>query len=60
MTGAEFFRATNASNLATIAQHLSSKFTLERRDTEITALLAAVAGVLALLALGFSMRWFRR
>ncbi len=60
MTGAEFFRATNASNLATIEQHLSSKFTLERRDTEITALLAAVAGVLALLALGFSMRWFRR
>jgi Ca-activated chloride channel family protein len=59
-TGAEFFRATNASDLATIYQHLSSKFTLERRDTEITALLAALAGVLALLALGLSMRWFRR
>jgi Ca-activated chloride channel family protein len=59
-TGAEFFRATNASDLATIYQHLSSKFTLERRDTEITALLAALAGVLALLAMGLSMRWFRR
>ena len=58
-TGAEFFRATNASDLATIYQHLSSKFTLERRDTEITALLAALAGVLALLAMGLSMRWFR-
>jgi Ca-activated chloride channel family protein len=59
-TGAEFFRATNASDLATIYQHLSSKFTLERRDTEITALLAALAGVLALLGMGLSMRWFRR
>ena len=59
-TGAEFFRATNASDLATIYQHLSSKFTLERRDTEITALLAALAGVLTLLALCLSMRWFRR
>jgi Ca-activated chloride channel family protein len=59
-TGAEFFRATNASELANIYQHLSSKFTLERRDTEVTALLAALAGVLALLAMGLSMRWFRR
>jgi Ca-activated chloride channel family protein len=42
-----------------IYQHLSSKFTLERRDTEITALMAALAGVLVLLAMGLSMRWFR-
>jgi Ca-activated chloride channel family protein len=59
ITGAEFFRATNASDLATVYQHLSSKFTLERRDTEITALLVALAGVLVLLALALSMRWFR-
>ncbi len=58
-TGAEFFRATNASDLASIYQHLSSKFTLERRDTEITALLAAAAAALVLLALGLSMRWYR-
>jgi Ca-activated chloride channel family protein len=58
-TGAEFFRATNASELASIYQHLSSKFTLERRDTEITALFAALALALTLLALGLSMRWFR-
>lgn len=59
-TGAEFFRASNASDLAGIYQHLSSKFTLERRDTEISALLAALAGLLVLLALGLSMRWYRR
>ena len=59
ITGAEFFRATNASDLASIYQHLSSKFTLERRDTEITALLVAVAAALALLAMGLSMRWYR-
>lgn len=59
VTGAEFFRATNASDLTSIYQHLSSKFTLERRDTEITALLAAAAAALALLAMGLSMRWYR-
>jgi Ca-activated chloride channel family protein len=58
-TGAEFFRATNASELASIYQHLSSKFTLERRDTEITALFAGLAFALTLLALALSMRWFR-
>jgi Ca-activated chloride channel family protein len=58
-TGAEFFRATNANDLAMIYQHLSSKFTLERRDTEISALMAALAGVFVLLAMGLSMRWFR-
>jgi Ca-activated chloride channel homolog len=58
-TGGEFFRATNASELASIYQHLSSKFTLERRDTEVTALFAAVAFLLGLLALVLSMRWYR-
>jgi Ca-activated chloride channel family protein len=58
-TGGEFFRATNAAELASIYQHLSSKFTLERRDTEVTALLAAMAVGLCLLALGLSMRWYR-
>ena len=59
-TGAEFFRATNASDLATIYQHLSSKFTLERRDTEISALWAALSLVLLLCAGGLSLVWFRR
>jgi Ca-activated chloride channel family protein len=58
-TGGEFFRATNAAELASIYQHLSSKFTLERRDTEVTALFAALAFLLGLLALGLSMRWYR-
>jgi Ca-activated chloride channel family protein len=58
-TGGEFFRASNATELASIYQHLSSKFTLERRDTEVTALFAALAFLLGLLALGLSMRWYR-
>jgi Ca-activated chloride channel family protein len=59
-TGGEFFRATNANELATIYQHLSSKFTIERRDTEVSALLAAMAALLVLLAMGLSLKWFRR
>jgi Ca-activated chloride channel family protein len=59
ITGAEFFRAADAQDLRKVYEHLSSKFTLERRDTEISALFAAAAALLVLLALLLSMRWFR-
>jgi Ca-activated chloride channel family protein len=39
---------------------LSSKFALEKRDTEITALFAAAAFLLVLLAAALSLRWYRR
>lgn len=60
ITGAEFFRAANASDLKQVYDHLSSKFALEARDTEVTALFAAVAFMLVLLAAGLSLRWYRR
>jgi len=60
ITGAEFFRATNANDLKQVYQHLTSKFALETRDTEITALFAAAALVLVLLAAGLSLHWYRR
>lgn len=60
ITGAEFFRAANANDLKQVYEHLSSKFALETRDTEVTALFAAAAFVLVLLAAGLSLRWYRR
>jgi len=60
ITGAEFFRAANAADLKQVYEHLSSKFALEKRDTEITALFAAAAFLLVLLAAGLSLRWYRR
>ena len=59
ITGAEFFRASNSQDLQRVYEHLSTQLTLERRDTEISALLALAALVLVLLAWGLSLRWFR-
>ena len=59
ITGAEFFRASNSQDLQRVYEHLSTRLTLERRDTEISALLALLALGLVLLAWGLSLRWFR-
>jgi hypothetical protein len=56
----EFFRAGNSNDLKQIYEHLSTKFALERRDTEISALWAALSLVLLLCAGGLSLVWFRR
>ena len=40
----EIFRAGNSNDLKQIYEHLSTKFALERRDTEISALWAALYG----------------
>ena len=59
-TEGEFFRAGNSNDLKQIYEHLSTKFALERRDTEISALWAALSLVLLLCAGGLSLAWFRR
>lgn len=58
VTEAEFFKASSAEELKRIYQQLSSQFSLERRDTEISALLAGAGLLLVLLAVGLSWRWF--
>jgi Ca-activated chloride channel family protein len=60
ITEAEFFRAENSSDLTKVYQHLSSKFSLERRETEITSLFGGVSFVFVLLAFILSLLWFRR
>lgn len=60
VTEGEFFRAGNANDLKQIYEHLSTKFALERRDTEVSALWAALSLLLLLGAGGLSLRWFRR
>jgi Ca-activated chloride channel family protein len=60
ITEGEFFKASNANDLKVIYQHLSSRFALEKRDTEISALFAMASIVLVLLAGFLSMLWFRR
>ena len=60
MTGAEYFHAGTAADLRKVYESLSTKFALERRETEVSALFSAAAAVLAFCAVFLSLLWFRR
>jgi Ca-activated chloride channel family protein len=60
MTGGEYFQAGSAADLSQVYSKLSTRFSLERRETEIGALLAAAAGLLLAAACVLSVLWFRR
>jgi Ca-activated chloride channel homolog len=60
LTGAEYFYAGTAVDLKKIYQSLNSRFVLERKETEITALFAAVAAFTVLVSAGLSLAWFNR
>ena len=60
ITEGEFYRAGNSQDLKEVYRHLSSKFSLERRDTEVSALFGAASLALTLLALLLSLLWFKR
>jgi Ca-activated chloride channel family protein len=60
MTHGEYFYAGTAEDLKKVYQSLSSKLVVERKETEITSLFAAVGALLALLSAGLSVWWFGR
>jgi Ca-activated chloride channel homolog len=59
-TSAEYFYAGTAADLRKVYETLSSRLTVEKKETEISALLAMAAAVLALLSAGLSLLWFNR
>lgn len=59
-TAAEYFYAGTAADLKKVYETLSSRLTIEKKETEISALFALAAAVLALLAAGLSVLWFNR
>jgi Ca-activated chloride channel family protein len=59
-TQAEYFYAGSAENLRKVYQTLSSRLTVEKKETEISALLAMVGALLALVSAGLSLAWFNR
>ncbi len=59
-TQAEYFYAGTADNLRKIYETLSSRLTVEKKETEISGLLALAASLLALLSAGLSVWWFNR
>jgi Ca-activated chloride channel homolog len=60
MTLGEYFHAGTALDLKKVYETLNSRLVFEKKQTEVTALFAAVAAVLSLLAAGLSMIWFNR
>ena len=59
-TQAEYFHAATAADLKKVYETLSSRLTVEKRETEISALLALAGALLAVLAAGLSVWWFGR
>ncbi|MBK6008977.1 VWA domain-containing protein [Ramlibacter ginsenosidimutans] len=59
-TSADYFYAGTAQDLKKVYQALSSKLTVEKKETEISALFAMAAAALALLSAGLSLLWFNR
>ena len=60
LTHGEYFYAGTAPDLVKIYKTLNSRLALEKKETEITALLAAAAAVMVLLAAALSLLWFNR
>ena len=59
-TKAEYFHAGSAGDLTRIYDALTSRLVLEKKATEITALFAAAAAVLAIASGLLSLLWFNR
>ena len=60
LTQGEYFYAGTANDLKKVYESLNSKLVMEKRETEITALFAAVAAAFAILAAFLSLLWFNR
>ena len=60
VTGGEYFYAGTALDLKKIYKSLNSRFVMEKKETEITALFAAAGALSAFLAALLSLLWFNR
>jgi len=60
MTGGEYFHAGTADDLKKIYSALSTKFSLEARETEVSALFSGMAALFVIAAAGLSLLWFHR
>ena len=60
VTRGEYYSASSAAELKKIYQTLNSRFALERKETEVTAILTALAALFAVVSAGLSLLWFNR
>ncbi|WP_457279538.1 VWA domain-containing protein [Polaromonas sp. P5_D5] len=59
-TQAEYFYAGTAADLKRVYETLSSRIAIEKKETEISGLLALLAAALALVSASLSLLWFNR
>jgi Ca-activated chloride channel family protein len=60
LTNADYFYAGTAADLKKVYQGLSTRLIVEKKETEISALLATLGAALVVLAAGLSVWWFGR
>jgi Ca-activated chloride channel family protein len=60
ITHGEYFYAGNAADLKKVYKSLNSRFTLEKKETEVTALFSGLAALLAVTSALLSLAWFNR
>lgn len=60
VTRAKYFHAATADDLKKVYETLNARYVLEKERSEVSALVAAAAGILILLAAALSLVWFGR
>jgi Ca-activated chloride channel family protein len=60
MTRGEYFYAGTATDLRKVYESLNSRFLLEKKEMEISALFAAAAAAAAVVSALLSLLWFHR
>jgi Ca-activated chloride channel homolog len=60
MTRAEYFYAGTAADLKKVYQSLSTRLVVEKKETEVSGLFAALGALLVVVAAGLSVAWFGR
>ncbi|MES2101587.1 MAG: VWA domain-containing protein, partial [Pseudomonadota bacterium] len=60
LTRADYFYAGTAADLKQVYQNLSTRLIVEKKETEISGLFAAVGALLVVLSAGLSVWWFGR
>ena len=60
LTHGEYYYAGTAADLKKVYESLSARLVVERKETEVSALFAALGALLALIGAGLSIWWFGR